>query len=154
MDGKLAFWAGALLNMVLVVALALRGVWLARHGRIPAHRRAMLSVCGLVLFFLAAYLAKSHWLGHEDLSLWSPAHRWNLRIHESAVAVMLAAGTLALLRGRRLRRTRRFSGDPEDPPAPEEWVRGHRRAGRIAVLAALVGLATASVVLAGMFGRS
>lgn len=154
MSGNLVFWAAAWVNLLLVVALALRGVWLARRGHIPAHRRSMLASCALVVAFLAAYLAKSHWLGHEDVSLWSPAHRWNLRVHESAVAVMLGAGALALWRGRSLRRTRRFSGAAQDPPAPEPLLREHRRAGRIAVLAALLGLATATGILAGMFARS
>lgn len=154
MDGNLVFWTVAWANLLLVVALALRGAWLARRGRIPAHRRSMLASCALVVAFLAAYLAKSHWLGHEDVSLWSPAHRLNLRVHEGAIAVMLGAGALALWRGRRLRRTRRFSGAAQDPPAPQAWLRAHRRAGRIAVLAALLALATASGILAGMFARS
>jgi uncharacterized membrane protein YozB (DUF420 family) len=153
MDGKLAFWAVAFLNLAAVLVLGLRGAWLARQGRIPAHRRTMLSACALVVLFLGAYLAKTHWLGHEDVARWSLAHRWNLRVHETAVAVMLTAGTLALLRGRRLRRTSRFSGEAADPPAPPALLRGHRRAGRVALLAALLGLATASGILVGMIAR-
>jgi hypothetical protein len=66
---------------------------------------------------------------------------------------MLIAGSLALLRSRRLEGTRNVTGERDDPPAPMALVRAHKRAGRAALVAAALGLITAGIVLAGMYSR-
>jgi len=145
-DPKLVFWTAALFNMAAAVALALRGVALVRRGQIRAHRRSMLAACTLVGAFLLAYGVKRVWLGGEDLSVWSPLARWNLWIHESLVMTMLIAGGVALQAACQLARTRRVTGDPADPPLDPRRATRHRRAGRVAVLCAMLGLLTAGGV--------
>lgn len=153
MDAKLIFWCGALANMAAMFALMANGVRQVRRGNVVAHRRSMIAATCLVAAFLTAYLFKATLLGKEDFSLWSQAAVWNLRFHETCVLFMLLAGGLALLRGRRLRTTRNFSKERDDPMAPESLVRSHTRAGWTAVGSATLGLLTAAIVLAGMFGR-
>ncbi|MEN8161032.1 MAG: DUF420 domain-containing protein [Myxococcota bacterium] len=153
MEPKLWFWTLALANMAAIVALAARGVRAVRAGDVARHRRSMLLAGGLVVAFLAAYVAKRLVLGGEDLAIWSPVARVNLWVHESFVALMLVAGAGALVLGRRLAATRRVSGRPEDPlPAPAA-LRRHRRFGWAAVVASGLGFATACGILAGMFTR-
>ena len=113
----------------------------------------MIAAAGLVGVLRTAYLFKATLLGKEDFSLWSQAAVWNLRFHETCILFMLIAGCLALFRGRRLRATRNFSKERDDPVAPESLVRSHTRAGCTAVGSATLGLLTAAIVLAGMFGR-
>jgi len=103
----------------------------------------MLAACGLVVAFLLAYALKRVWLGTEDLSVWSPVARWNLWIHESLVTTMLIAGVVALLAARHLARTRRVTGNLADPPLDRRRAARHRRAGRVAVVCAGLGLLTA-----------
>lgn len=154
MDTRILFWAAALANMGLIVALAAHGVRLIRRGEVAAHRRAMLAACGLVGLFLLSYAVKRVWLGREALELWSRSSLVNLWVHETMVMGMLIAGGLAFLRGRRLARTRRVSGRAEDPPAESSALRAHRRAGWVAVVASALGFATACGILAGMLGRT
>ena len=154
MDPKLSFWTFALLNMAAVVALAARGVFAIRAGEIAKHRRSMTAAGWLVVAFLGAYVVKRLLLGPEDLGLWSEAARVNLRVHESFVAWLLVGGGSALALGRRIARTRRVTGRAEDPAPDAAQLRRHRRLGWSAVVAAVLGFATACGILAGMFGRA
>jgi len=153
MDAKFLFWCAALLNMLVMFALMANGVRQVRRGNVESHRRSMIAATSLILLFLVSYLFKASLLGKEDFSLWSRAAVWNLRFHETCVLVMLIAGGFALARARRMRGTRNVTRERDDPMAPEATVRSHRRAGWTAVTAGLLGLATAAIVLAGMFGR-
>lgn len=140
--------------MGLVVGFAAYGVFQLRRGDIAAHRRAMLRASGFVVFFLLSYLTKRFWIGTEDLELWSRGALLNLWIHEAMVATLLIAGIVAIVRGRRLARTRRVTGDAEDPVADPAALAAHRRVGRIAVIASAFGLLTACGILWGMFART
>jgi len=153
MDANFLFWTGALLNMALMFGLMANGVRQVRRGNLAAHRRSMIAATALVAVFLVSYLFKATLLGREDFSLWSRAAVWNLRFHETCVLAMLLAGGFALLRARRLRATRNFTRERDDPIAPDSLVRSHTRAGWAAVTSATLGLLTAAIVLAGMFGR-
>jgi len=137
------FWSAALANMAAMVLLVAVGIVQIRRGRVAAHRRCMQAACVLVALFLAAYLGKRLLLGAEELASWSPAARWNLRIHELFVTAMLLSGGRALFLGRRLARSRRLTGRPEDPPPAAGLERRHRRAGRVAAVCAALGLLTA-----------
>ena len=154
MDAALAFWSAALADLAAVAACAVAGVRRIRRGDVRGHRRLMRSAAALVVLFLAAYLLKLRLLGHEDRSLWTPFDQAVLYVHELCVAAMLVGGALALLRARRFRDqlgealVRPPSGDPLRGGAE------HRRAGWIAVVGALCGLATATLVLLGMYARS
>jgi len=154
MDAKLVYWTGALVNMAVIVALAGHGVRLARRGDVAGHRRAMLVASGLVLAFVASYALKLAFLGREAVETWSPAAIWVLRFHETCVLFMILGGAFALARAWRLRRTRLVTRDPEDPRPAPALLRAHRRAGRVAVGAALLGVLSACLVLAGMYARS
>jgi uncharacterized membrane protein YozB (DUF420 family) len=141
-DPKVVFWTAALVNMGLAVALALAGVARVRRGEIAAHRRFMLSAAALVGLFLVAYVAKLAFLGREQLSLWDPRYVWTLRFHEACVLTMVIAGVRAVRLGE--------IGGFRDA----ERARVHRRAGRIALISAALGVLTASYVLYGMYERS
>ncbi|MDJ0850781.1 MAG: DUF420 domain-containing protein [Myxococcota bacterium] len=154
MDPNLLFWTGALANMGVVVALAALGVRQRRRGDVSAHRRSMKAAALLVALFVGAYALKLLFLGREALETWSPGAVWVLRVHELCVAVMLLGGVAAGLRARMLRRTRNATRDPADPVAPAGVASWHRRAGWAAVVAAALGLVTASFVLAGMYQRA
>src|SRR3990172_2334871 len=154
MDPKLSFWTGALGLMAGVVCVAIAGVLRRRRGDVPGHRRAMLAAAALVALFLFAYVLKVVWIGHEQVAEWGEGDRLVLRIHETCIAVMLAAGAIAGLRAWRLRRTRNATLDPADPPAPAALARWHRRAGWTAVLAAAAGWLTALLMLIGMYQRT
>ena len=152
LDLKVAYWAGALVNMVLLVALAWAGVGAVRRGEVPRHRRRMLTAAALVLAFLASYPLKLAWLGREQLELWSRGFVWTLRFHETCVAVMVLAGATAVYQALKLGLPIDAGADRE---SPELWrgVRRHRRAGWLAVLAATLGVGSAAVVLYGMIAR-
>ena len=154
MDPKLFFWTGALVNMAVIVGLAFAGVHARRHADIPQHRRLMLSCAGLVGFFLLSYVFKLVFLGREDMSVWSPYAVWVLRFHETCVLLMLLAGFFAARRGVALAGTRNVTLDPADPVASPERARGHRNAGMLAVVAAVLGLLSAAVVLFDMYQRA
>ena len=154
MDPKLWFWTLALLDMAAVVVLATRGVRAIRAGEIAKHRRSMTAAGWLVVAFLASYVVKRLVLGPENLSVWSEAARVNLWIHESFVAWLLVGGCVALVLGRRLARTRRVTGRAEDPSPSAAQIRRHRRFGWSAVVASVLGFATACGILAGMFARA
>ena len=154
MDAKLLFWTGALVNMAVAVVVAARGIQLVRRGDVERHRRAMKIASVLVVGFVLAYLLKVQLLGGEDLDAWSSGARGVLYFHETCVSIMLLAGAVAGHRAWRLRRTRRITGDTADPPAPPHVIRLHRRAGRAALIAAVLGVLSAAVVLGGMYGRA
>ncbi len=153
MNAKLAFWFWALANMGLVLVLAARG-WLAiRAGRVDVHRRSMLAAGFWVVAFLLAYLAQRALLGGEHTELWSSASRANLYVHEAFVGSMLVAGATAFAIGRKLARTRRVTGAAADPPAAPPTLSRHRLAGRVALVCAALGFATACGILGGMLAR-
>ncbi len=154
MDAKLAFWTLALLNMAGVVAFAVRGVRAIRRNEVAVHHRSMLMAGGLIVLFLVSYLVKVATLGGENLALWSAAHRYNLYIHESFVVTMLLAGLTGLVLARRFTASRRVTGNPDDPPADPVAVRRHRLAGKLAVIASVMGFLTACGILAGMISRA
>jgi hypothetical protein len=153
MDAKFLFWSAALLNMAVMIGLMCNGVRQIRRGNVQAHRCSMIGATCLVALFLVSYLFKVTLLGKEDFELWSRAAVWTLRFHETCVLLLLMAGGFALNRSRRLRGTRNVTHERDDPMAPESAVRAHTRAGWAAVSAATLGLATAAVVLIGMYGR-
>jgi uncharacterized membrane protein YozB (DUF420 family) len=142
---KLAYWTWAFANMLLLVGLASFGVRRARAGRIAAHRRFMLGAAALVALFVVSYAAKLVALGREPLHAWEPRYVAALRVHEACIAVMLAAGALALWQAR--------SGGFARSVPPRARTRLHRAAGWTALAAGLLGIATAAVVLAGMYQR-
>jgi hypothetical protein len=106
------------------------------------------------VLFVVSYAVKLAVIGREDLTSWGALSIWVLRIHELCVLTMMVAGSLAILRGSRLRATRNFTRAPADPPAPAVGVRRHRSAGRTAAYAAALGLAFAACVLVGMYRRA
>ena len=148
MDAKAVYWTAALINLGVLTGLALAGVRAIRRGDVARHRRRMQTAAALVVAFLVSYLFKLAWLGRETLALWSPAERRVLRLHELCVLVMLAAGLFALGRGRALAR-----GLAAAPSADPKLARGHRIAGRIALVAAVFALLSSICVLAGMYAR-
>ena len=153
MNASFVFWCGALLNMAILFGLMLKGVREVRRGDVKTHQRSMIAATSLVGFFLVSYLCKVAFLGKEDFSQWSSLSVWTLRIHETCVLVMLVAGVVALLRARVLRTTRNVTKQPDDPMAPDELIRAHKRGGKVAVVSAGLGLLTAAAVLVGMYGR-
>jgi uncharacterized membrane protein YozB (DUF420 family) len=152
-DAKVLYWTAALLNLALIVGLASRGVRQIRRGEVASHRRSMLAGAWLVVAFLVSYVFKVAFLGREDLAVWSSLYVNTLRFHETCVLLMLVAGTVALTRARRMRGTRQRTRNPADAPAPESTVRWHHRAGWAGVIGAVAGLASAGVVLYGMYAR-
>ena len=153
MNATFVFWCAALVNMAAMFGLMLKGVREVRRGDVQAHQRSMVTATALVGGFLVAYLCKAAILGKEDFSAWSALSIWTLRLHETCVLVMLVAGIVALVRARKLKTTRNVTGERDDPPAPEALLRAHKRGGKVAVVAAGLGLATACAVLAGMYAR-
>lgn len=154
MNANLAYWSAALANMVLVVALAVRGVGRIRRDQVPCHRRAMLGSASLVGLFVLSYVVKLGVLGHEDRSVWTRADLAVLYFHETCIATMLLGGAAAGSLAFRVRRSRRVTGDPAAPPAPAALLRWHRRMGWTALVGAGLGLLSAAVVLLGMVRRA
>lgn len=154
MDPKLLYWTGALLNMGVIVSLAAWGIRARRRGDVALHRRRMLMGALLVVGFVLSYTLKLAVLGREDRGAWSAADRGTLYFHELCVFTMLVAGGVAAWRGRKLGRTRNATGAPADPPAAPTLTTGHRTAGWTAVGAAVLGLLSACLVLAGMYRRA
>ena len=103
----------ALLNLACALLLVW-GLYCIKHGRVRAHRAAMLSAFGVSLLFLAVYLVH-HWRSgivyysgggwHRTLYLWILGTHTPL----AAIVPLLALVTLTLgLRGR-YRRHRRWA---------------------------------------------
>ena len=168
MDPKLAYWTAAFVNMTVLAGTALAGVRYAKRGEVARHRRAMTIAAALVLAFLASYPLKLLFLGREDMSSWSALTVSLLRVHELCVLVMLVAGTTAIARGRRLARALEdragasaattataSAATIETASAATLALRAaHRRAGRIALSAAVLGWLFAGAVLLGMYSHA
>ena len=154
MDAKLAYWTAATLNMGVLLVFAASGIRRVRNSEVARHRSRMLTSVALVLGFVISYGVKLVALGREDLSIWSDAAIWTLRFHELCIFTMLVSGGLALRRGLALARTRALS-ESEDAPEPLPGaLKGHGKAGRVAVFAASLGFLSACGVLSSMYGRA
>ena len=151
MDANLAYWSAALANLGVIVACALLGVRAIRAGDMARHRRWMGSGGALIGLFLVSYLFKLIWLGRENRELWTASMKTSLYVHELCIAVMLAAGGYAGLVAWRFRRSLGPGPQLDRGDAPSGSLARHRRAGRVAVIAASVGFVTAFVLLAGMY---
>lgn len=153
MDLKVAYWTAAWINLLVLSFFALSGVQQVRKGQFARHRRSMLTAVWLVVFFVVSYVIKLALLGREDLTIWSTAAIWTLRIHELCIAVMLIAGITALVRGNRIAKTSLLSDAPDAPALDPDQRLKHRQAGRAAVLAMVLALISAGCVLLGMYAR-
>jgi uncharacterized membrane protein YozB (DUF420 family) len=153
MDPNLLFWCCALLNMGVLFAFIVTGVRQIGRGEVAKHKRSMITAAALVGFFLLSYVFKVTFLGKEDMSAWSSFHKTNLYVHESFVMLILLAGGFAIWRASKMAGMRNVTRNLEDPVAPEALVRLHTRAGWTVVVSAALGLATAAIILAGMFAR-
>ena len=154
LNANLAYWSGALANLCVIVTCASIGVRCIRRGEVRSHKRMMLTASTLVGFFLVSYVVKVMLLGKEDVGEWEPLDRKVLYAHELFVASMLVAGAYA---GRRAWRFRKTLGSGPLPPASAATRRDrsqHRIAGWVAIGGSVLGLATAVLVLAGMFKRA
>jgi putative membrane protein len=149
MDPKLLYWTGALVNLGVIVGCVVQGVRAIRRGDVRRHRGRMLTGAALVGLFLVSYVLKVAVLGKEDRSLWTAFDYGVLYVHELCIAAMLLAGGVALLRAWRFRAA--LAPGPSLPAGPLPGAASHRRAGRIAVAAAVLGFVTAAGVLARMF---
>jgi uncharacterized membrane protein YozB (DUF420 family) len=154
MDGKLLYWTAAFANMLLILGFACVGVRSVRRGKVLLHRRCMLLASGLVIGFLASYLFKVSFLGREELERWGAASVIVLRVHELCVFTMLVGGVVAGQRAFAMRGDPIVRGAQTHLPRNSPLRRWHRRAGWTALTAALLGVVTAAVVLAGMYGRA
>jgi len=154
MDPKLLYWTAALINLAVLCGFALAGVRYARRGEIARHQRAMKIASVLVVGFLVSYVIKLMVLGREDMSVWSRADVWVLRIHEVFVLLMVVAGVIAWIKSRKLLGTRLVSHDPSDRMPDAGDIRVHRLAGRTSVISAVLGFVLAIGVLIGMIGRA
>jgi uncharacterized membrane protein YozB (DUF420 family) len=154
MDSKLLYWTAAFANMLAVLALAMVGVRAVRRGQVLLHRRCMLLASGLVIGFIVSYLFKVALLGREELERWDAASVTVLRVHELCVFTMLLAGVAAGSRAFAMRRDPIVRGTPTTLPRNSGLRVWHRRAGWTAVTSALLGVLTAALVLAGMYGRA
>ncbi len=151
MDPRVLYWTAAWLNMAVITALVLTGVAAVRSGRVERHRARMLLASLGVALFLLSYPVKVAWLGREDLASWPSLDIAVLRFHELCVAGMVLAGSTALVLARALR----LRAAPEEARARRpRLVALHRWAGRVAVLAAVLGFLSAGVLLAGMWARA
>ncbi len=150
MSPNLAFWVFAYGLTLTAIAIALKGIWYARHGELIKHRKAMVFACNLILFFVVSYVFKMFFLGREDKSEWSQAYLVTLYIHESLIGGMLICGTWARVLAQKMGAD--FSADPDEGLLK---LRGrHARMGKLTVGFATAGLVTAAVVLYGMFARA
>jgi len=154
MDAKVVYWTGAWLNFSVLFVFAALAMRRVKAGDAVSHRRYMIASAWLVLLFLASYGVKLALLGREDMSVWSARDVNVLRFHETCVLIMCLGGAISLWLGRRLRSTRSFTREREDPVAGSRLVRTHRIAGRAAVIGAFLGWVSAFFVLVGMFQRA
>lgn len=141
MDAKLAYWLVALGIMGSAVVVGVVGRYRARRGDHAGHRRYMTASGLLVIAFLASYPIKVAVLGREDLSSWSRAEVALLRLHETVVLLMLVAGVAAF----RLMRRERGATVPGSRSRDV-----HRLLGRVAVVAAVLGLVSAGGLVGSM----
>ena len=144
-DPKTLYWTGALVNLAAIVGLGVYGVHAIRCLDVAAHRRAMTRAAWLIVAFLVSYALKLATLGRESLELWAPLYLNVLRFHELCVLLMIVAGARALWLGAR----RGVESAPQDSPLRSS----HRLAGRLALISAVLGVTTATVLLYGMYAR-
>ncbi|HXZ84726.1 MAG TPA: DUF420 domain-containing protein [Myxococcota bacterium] len=149
-DAKVVYWTAALANMLTALGCAVAGVRRIRRGEVAAHQRAMKTAALLVVLFLISYLLKVEALGREQLELWEPRFVAVLRMHESFVAAMVIAGTLALALASGLGLVRIGRAVPAQRTL---GARAHRVAGWTALASCALGVATAAYVLYGMYAR-
>lgn len=155
MDPKLLYWTVAFGNLTVALACALAGWRKIRQGELATHRVLMKASAVLVIAFLVSYLFKLMLLGREELGEWNPASVVVLRVHETFMLIMVLAGSTALILSRRVARDRRPGLDGVAVASDLARVRRlHRWAGRTALGAAILGLATAIPVLSGMYARA
>jgi uncharacterized membrane protein YozB (DUF420 family) len=150
-DPKVAYWTGALVNMVAALGIAVFGASRIPRAEFPRHARSMKIAVTLIVLFVVSYAVKLRVLGREALELWEPRFVQTLRFHETCIAVMLVAGGTALY----LATTRHLL----DTPAPEQAAqrarvaRIHRACGWTALVACGLGAMSAGYVLYGMYAR-
>ena len=155
MDANTAYWTGAWVNMLVLVACAITGARAAEHQQIDRHRRLMWAAVILVVVFVASYGVKLAVLGRENLELWERSFVYVLRFHELCVLVMVLAGATALRLALQLELERPL-GAPRlglDAARLGRGVRLHRSAGWAAIAAGVLGVVTASYVLWGFYLR-
>lgn len=159
MDPKLAFWTFSLLELGIAAGCAVGGFLGIRQGKYALHRRLMKSAAAFICLFLVSYLLKLTFLGREDFDRWTQDDLMVLRVHESLMFVVIVCGFVALYLTRRFVRkiglpTADFLGSVDYLTGSRRARRWHRRLGRIAVIASLLGLLTAAMVLRGMYRRA
>ncbi len=157
MTPALAYWTWAFLNMLVALAVALSGVRRARRRDFGAHRMRMRAAAMLVVLFVVSYPVKLLLLGREPIDTWESQHVWILRVHELCVAVMLIGGAVALRMGGRIGvapGSARAEAGGDGAEGSEAARRLHRGFGRAAVIAGVLGVATAFYVLGGMYERA
>jgi uncharacterized membrane protein YozB (DUF420 family) len=155
LDGNTAYWTGAWINMLVLVACAISGARLAERQEIERHSKRMWIAVGLVVLFVASYAGKLALLGREDLAVWERSFVHVLRVHELCVLVMVPAGATSLRIALRLELERPLR-EPRtgiDAPALARSVHLHRRAGWVAIGAGALGVLTAGYVLLGFWQR-
>ena len=135
------------------MAFAVRAMVAVKSGRPEQHRKWMWAAASLVIGFVASYALKLFFLGREDLSVWSARDVNILRFHETCVLVMLVGGGLAFRFGGKLRTTRVFTRNDEDPLPDANLIARHRLAGRLGIGGTVLGFISAGFVLAGMYQR-
>lgn len=142
------FWALTFVWTTVLIALAFRGFVQIRRGDVAAHRRSMDRAILMVGIFVLAYVVKVIVLGKEGIQLWAPRERTILYVHETMVAIMLLAGGRARWLARRVGK-----GGAEARFHTRKHGKGHRLAGRVALVAGALALFTAGLVLLGMLAR-
>jgi len=155
MNGSLAFWTTALIDLLAIAALIAIGVRSIRRGQLARHRRCMKTATALVACFLVVYPIKLLQLGRERLAEWSDHAVAILRLHELCVLAMIVGGATALALSRRMHGDRnRLTRLPDAGLASSRVLTSHRRAGWSAAVAAGLAFLTAAIVLAGMYERA
>ncbi|HEX9814451.1 MAG TPA: DUF420 domain-containing protein [Myxococcota bacterium] len=155
MNPNLAFWTGALVNLIAIVALVAIGIRNIRRGRLARHRRCMKTAAALAGCFLGIYPLKVLWFGRERLFEWSEQAVLILRIHEAFVFAMIVGGLIALILSRKMHRNRNLLNHLSDAPlASSRALSIHRKAGWTAAIGAGFAFLTAVFVLVGMYERA
>lgn len=152
---KVTYWTFAFGVLLAAVVCAISGVRQIRRADVLGHRRQMLRASALIAAFVVSYPFKLIFMGREVLATWDPFYVTALRVHESFIAVMLVTTALALWNARvlNLRQARDGHAGAIAAAKVPSRLRLHRRCGRIAVIAAVGSIATASAVLYGMYDR-
>lgn len=144
------FWLYAFALTAAIIAVAAIGVRHARKGNYQTHRARMNAVCWMVLVFVLSYVLKVAFLGKEDLDTWETGYVVTLRVHESFIAIMLVCGGYTRLLAHRFRRSLDATRIQSEFAAMR---RRHRLLGRVAIVAAIAAMATATALIVGMMQR-